>query len=188
MKPSNKRKRRQQRQTAEVVYLVNRKAEIVSCTVDDPYFNRAHDGAKGNTRQTMAIRNIRESPHAWYRARGWIDEHHAQAADKFRRLYERCAGSGLRAFDYGKEPVDGGFMTDGLTDARMDAAKELIEAQKKVGPAGYQLVEQVCGHLVWVKQLSRNTYESRQIMERLRDSLDTLSIFWGYRTRHKGRG
>ena len=168
-------------------FVVNSKAVCVMVDVDNPFYSSTHDGVKGNARYVRAIRNINESPHAWYANRGWITPPQAEAADRFRQLYERCAGSGLKAFDYTKEPVDGGLVSDGLTDARMRAAKELKGAYEKLGHSGYDLVEQVCGHLTWVKQMTRNSYEAKQMMDLFRDALTTLSIYWGYQSTAQGR-
>lgn len=182
MKHQNKRKRLARRKT-ETIFLVNRQAEVISVSVDDPYFNRAHDETASNTRQTQALLNVRESPARYYEARDKITKDMAAAADRFRRLYEMAGGGSVKAMDTTKEPVDGGFMSDGLTDAKLRAANELKLVYLKLGKPGYELVEQVCGHLIWVKHLSRTDYETRRNMERLRDSLDTLSLFWGFRTR-----
>lgn len=182
MKPQNKRKRRERR-TPETIFLVNRQAEVISISVDDPFFNRAYTETTSNTRQIQALLNVRESPARYYEARDKITKDMAAAADRFRRLYETAGGGSVKAMDTTKEPVDGGFMSDGLTDAKLRAANELKLAYLKLGKAGYELVEQVCGHLLWVKDVSRTDYEMRRNMERLRDCLDTLSLMWGFRTR-----
>lgn len=157
---------------------------FIMVDVDNPNYNPAHAGASGNPAKITAAYNPKESPAAWYRAKGIIDEPAYQAASLFRFLYERCGGSGVKALDYGKEPVDGGqIATDGLTDGRMDAAKRLLQAHDKLGHAGYLLVEAVCGQCFWVKDIHPDQYTQRRQMAALRDCLDELAVMWEFKNR-----
>lgn len=153
----------------------------VATMVDNPYFSGAHAEGASNPRKTMARLSMRESPVVWMHCHGRIDDAQLQAASRFRGLYERTGGSGVKAMDTTKEPVQGGIMTDGLTDAKMDAAKELVAVRRRLGPVGYELVEAVCGQCLWLRELfpARRT-QDRQA-DRLRDCLDALALFWGYR-------
>lgn len=158
---------------------------FVMIEVDNPHYSERHAGAAGNPRKVQAAYNPKESPAAWYRAKLIIQEHEYQAASRFRGLYERVGGSGVKAFDYGKEFVDGGNVTDGLTDAKAMAGKELAEAHDKLGSAGYLLVEAVCGQCFWMKDIYPDQYTQRKQMKTLRECLDELAVMWGYKTRER---
>lgn len=157
---------------------------FVMIEVDNPGYQPQHDGATANPRKIQAAYNPKESPAAWYRSKRIIQEHEYQAASRFRMLYERCGGSGVKALDYGKETVDGGIgPQDGLTDARAMAGRELADAHDKLGHAGYLLVEATCGQCFWMKDIYPDRYTQRKQMGVLRECLDELSIMWGFKSR-----
>ncbi|QKV17841.1 hypothetical protein [Oricola thermophila] len=187
-------KRRRQRRTEKstATHLmpaiqVNSKAQVLYVEVDNPRYERAHDGRKDNPRKTGAFLNIRESPIVWYRARRQVDDAQALAGDAFRRYYEMAGGAGVQAMDYTKEPVDGGFISDGLTDAKARAAMKLSEAHDILGVQGYRLVESVCAHGMYVKDMTRNHREASIMLNNLRMCLDALAESWGMQTRNRIR-
>ncbi len=156
--------------------------------VDNPDYNRDHDGASGNPKKIRAAFNPRESPVMWMLVRGWVTDPQAMAATRFRSLYERAGGAGAKAIDYARVTVDGGGITDPISDASMDAHNQLKDVQARLGPAGYELIEKVCGQLLFIKQVaaehrfsSSKRYESRLSCQ-LRECLDILAIDWGYQT------
>lgn len=152
--------------------------EIIAVTIDDPEFSYSHeDGKLGNRRKSPAIANVRESPVAWMFKHDQLEVHQLEAANKFRKYYERTGGT-IQAMDTTKEPVDGGKVTDGLTDRKLHSAKELALAEKKLGKQGYKLVEQVCGECLWLNQIEPTKHYQRLAGRRLRESLDTLAFFW----------
>ena len=159
---------------------------FIMIDIKNPNFNPAHAGASGNPEYVPAMMNPKESPAAWYHHYGHITKSQYFAAIKFRRLYERTGGAGVKALDYGKEPVDGGQIAhDGLTQGRMDAAKELEFAHDKLGKAGFDLVQATCGELQWLKDMFPTKYQQGKAMNILRECLDELATVWGYQSRVK---
>lgn len=125
--------------------------------------------------------SIRESPAAWMFSHGHLDTAQLRAANRFRQLYERAGGGGPRAMDTTKEPVDGGNITDGITDSKTDAAKELHRARQKLGnDDAYELVERVCAERLWIKDIEVTKYRRTRAANNLRSNLTVLAEFWGY--------
>lgn len=154
---------------------------IVEADIPNPNHNPAHAGKAGNPATIRVSVNAGESPIAWYyhhRSQTGFDELHLRAGDKFRRLYERVGGSGVQAMDYAKEPVDGGRVSDGMTEARHDAGKQLAEAHKEIGEKSYRIVEAVCGDRAWLKQLFPNRKDARGKMQELKAALEKLGKLW----------
>lgn len=147
--------------------------------VDNPFYY----GAGNQQKRIKVVYNPRESPIAWmyaHRKRTGVTEGHLLAANHFRKLYETAQGFGVGSMDYTKEPVDGGGFPDILTDRQARAAKKLAEANHKLGMAGYQLVEQVCGQCAFIHQLSQKRRTQDRMSRHLKESLESLAIFWGY--------
>lgn len=174
-------KRKKQHKTVRVNHFI----EFGEVTVENPMFSYDHPEGPGNVRNIPAITNVRESPLAFmycnkdrHGNRG-IDEAQLAAGSYFRELYETTAGATIQAIDTTKEPVDGGKISDGLTDKRFRAAKELEAARLKLGDTGYRLVEQVCGECKWLNQIEPTKHYQRLASDRLKDCLETLAIFWG---------
>lgn len=159
---------------------------FIMVDIENPNFNPVHVGKPGNPEFVSAIMNPRESPIAWYyhhRRQTRVEQHHVRAANEFRRLYERTGGAGVKALDYGKEPVDGGNVSDGITDMKIDAAKVLAEAFYNIGSEGYILIEKTCGELLWLKDQYATRYQQNLAMKQLIEALDVLAEFWGYQNR-----
>lgn len=148
-------------------------------TIDNPWFSYDHRENASNPRRIEALSNVRESPLAWMSKCGYIDETQLIVGSIFRMLYEKTGGNTIQAMDTTKEPVDGGKMTDGLTDERFKAAKELMHVRAKLGDQGYKLVEQVCGQCLWLNQIEPTKHYQRLAGKRLRECLDTLAYLWG---------
>ena len=161
---------------------------FIMVDIQNPNFNPAHEGSAGNPALIQAIMNPRESPIAWYycqRSRTKVEEYHVRAANEFRRLYERSGGSGMKAFDYTKDPVDGGNVSDGITEGRMDAAKKLKDAHQQVGYAGFSLLQATCGELLWIKDQYATRRLQDSAMDDLKKGLDVLAEYWGYKSRSR---
>ena len=150
--------------------------------IDDPGYQRQHDGAKGNTRHTSAIYNMRESPIAYMIAKGQVNQAQGEAGLHFRRIFEMAGGTGAAAMDYTKEPVDGGGFSDPLTERQWRAGKELSEAHAKLGTAGYELVRDICGNGYFIKDLHATKWQQTLNGKLFRQSLTVLAQFWGYET------
>jgi hypothetical protein len=157
---------------------------FVMVEIDNPNYNPSHAGASGNPAKAQAYMNPKESPAAWYHHYGYMTGPQYQAAVRFRMLHERSGGSGAQAIDYTKEPVDGGKgASDGLTQARMDAAQELSLAYHKIGSRDYETVMLVCGELCWLKQLEPTRYMQKKRRKQLCEALETLAIMWRFQSR-----
>lgn len=180
--------KRRRRQSPPADFVVNPHAECIVVDVDNPYFNRSHGDGSGNLRKIKATVNMRESPAAHWLHKGKIDASQYRAAVKFRRLWELGGGAGAGAFDYSREPVDGGVPPDPINIAQIDALRELRDVQTVLGPAGYTLVRDVCGACLPLGQLARTSHEQRVLSERCRHCLIVLADFWGMRTRRKRAG
>lgn len=152
--------------------------------VENPDYSREHHGAKANPKTVYAPINMRESPIVWYITHGNVDQAQGRAGTWLRRLHELAGGAGVQAMDYTREPVDGGNVTDGLTDIKATAAKRLKEAREELDREGcnWRLVEQVCAWGYFVKQISQTKRENAVMMQELRVSLEVLAIFWGYKS------
>ena len=155
---------------------------IVSMEVDNPDYQPEHHGAAANPKRIKAAFNMRESPVIWMRARGYVTEPQAMAATEFRRLYERSGGAGGKAIDFTREPVDGGTASDSITDARIDALKELSRVKDRLGIAGFDIVQKVCGECVFIKDLAPTKWYQLKLADQLKDCLDVLAVDWGYQT------
>ena len=161
---------------------------FIMVDIANPNYNPAHEGKSGNPALIQAIMNPRESPIAWYfkhSSQTKVEEYQVRAANEFRRLYERSGGSGVKAFDYTKDPVDGGNVSDGITEGRMDAAKKLKAAHSTLGYAGYSLIQATCGELLWLKDQYPTRYQQNRALDDLKLGLDVLAELWGYKTRSR---
>ncbi|MCP4407017.1 MAG: hypothetical protein GY807_04520 [Gammaproteobacteria bacterium] len=156
--------------------------QIKVMEIDNPNFQPEHAGNKGNPKRVRAAFNMKESPVMWMLARGYVTEPQAMAATEFRRLYEQMGGAGARAIDFTQEPVDGGGVTDPITDRLIDAAKALAEVQRRLGPVRYNLVEQVCGQCIFIKQLASSKWYQLKMSRELKNCLDILAVDWGFQT------
>jgi len=176
-------KRRAGRKKKQTVTLSN----VIWVEIDNPDFSRDHEeGKAGNLKTTRAMLNMRESPALWMLQHNYIDQAQYRASDRFRRLYEQTAGSGVKGMDTAKEPVDGGKFVDSLTDARMQAAKELVSARRYLGdytgiPFSFELVERVCGQCYWIKDLYDKEREQQSAGRHLKLCLDGLAELWDYK-------
>ncbi len=158
---------------------------FVMVEVDNPHFSTDHAESTGNPKRIRALQNARESPITWmyvHHKQTGVTEAQVRAAGKFRSLYETAGGAGVGSFDYTREPVDGGGVTDPLNDRMVDAAKELAGVATRLGPAGYDLVEKVCGQCIFISQLDPRRRTQNKLSENMKDCLDSLAIFWGFQT------
>jgi hypothetical protein len=149
--------------------------------LDNPLYSFDHaDGEAGNRRKVPVPVSMRESPAIWMHGHGKINDSQLRAAGQFRRWYEAAGGAGVKAMDTTKEPVDGGRVSDGLTDRKLHAAKELAGARTRLSPRAYWLVESVCGQCIWIKDLDGRRRTQDAYSMALKEALDSLAIFWGY--------
>lgn len=163
--------------------------ELVECNVADPDFNPATSAKKQADTVTVQV-NIRESSITQMRARDQIDEAQKVAADRFRAVFERAGLAGVKAMDTTRERVDGGRMQGNLSDTRLDAARELSVLARELGKIGYPVCVLICGERLAIREMARRML-GRPAKKReldyygrlLRDHLDILCVFWGYKKR-----
>jgi hypothetical protein len=95
----------------------------------------------GSGERYAAVINIRESAIGHMAARGRIDATQLQAAERFRRLWERAAIGPSRSLD--PERFGTGGHEDPISEALLIAHQELAAAMRGVGKIGCRLLVQV---------------------------------------------
>jgi len=153
--------------------------ELVGADVDNPHYSRAHSENLTNPRKIRVMKNARESAVEMLYARGKLDEAQKETADRFRRLWERCGGSGSAAMDYTREVVDGGPPRDPISERQVEAGRELARCRTLLGARLYSLVCRVCGEGWALSQISTMKRDRLTVADNLRDSLDDLGEMWG---------
>ncbi len=152
--------------------------------VENPNWSRAHDGDKANPRYISVPFNHRESAISALAAKGVLDAAQVAAAVRFRGLWEALGGSGAKAMDYSKEPVDGGGTSEPISDKQLRAGADLkraSDALKKVhGLYAYRLVSHIAGEGRSIHELTETRRQRDTMTDNLRAYLDVLSDLWGY--------
>lgn len=169
------RRRRKKASSADFVAASNGQVELVSNDADNPFSY----GSGNPMQQIKVLKNRRSSPCTEYRNRQLITHYQEQAANTFEATYARSKAT-VQAMDTAKEPVDGGSISGAMADGAIDAIKDLIGLHQAMGAPAYLLLEQVCGHGVYVNDMARHTRERSQMMAQLREALDCAAVYWGY--------
>lgn len=104
--------------------------------VEDPY-------EPGVTRVVM--KNVRSTPIDQMYHQKRIDHAQHACAMRFQQLCEKAEIGPLQGIDYGKQRVDGGKVSEILTQVVVNARKELMEVPRVVGPVGYTILCAVVG-------------------------------------------
>lgn len=128
----------------------------------------------GNPKRIKAAVNIRESPAAHWFHKDLIGLDQYRAATIFRMLWERTGATGAPAFDWTKPFVDGGRIAEPYSISRMDARKKLRDLERKLGQDDYDLIRNVCGACIPLKQLFRSSWEQRTKSRQCRKLLNVL--------------
>lgn len=170
---------------------MTKSAAIETRIVGNPYFDPAHPDSRANPSEIRVDVNTRESSIATMHARRQIDDKQKVAADRFRALYEAAGYVGAQALDYSLEVVDGGRApTDGLSQRKVDAVRELTAISGELGQIGYAVIIHVCGQGCTIAQVAAIMLEKqpgkadREYYGKLfRDHIDLLCKFWGYSKR-----
>lgn len=165
----------------EFMGLGNQHTDIKLIEIKNPNYSKAHAGAPGNPETTTAAMNLRESPIAMMAAKGHIEPHQLEAANRFRRLWESLGGSGAGSFDYSREPVDGGGAREPITDRQIDAGNMLKQCREHLGRRHYEIVSRVAGEGRTIAELGGSKRERHTLADYLRDALDDLATLWGLR-------
>ena len=154
---------------------------FVIVDMDNPDYQPGNDGASANPRKAPVFINPAESPIGWMLVHGNISYSQARAGDEFRKHYEIVQGGALRSADYAREPVDGGKTYNPYTQSRKEASENLARAHQILGQNGFNLVEQVCGMRMHLKDIAaqsgrrKNWRYIKRLGKELRDKLDILA-------------
>lgn len=159
------------------------KERLETVYVDNPLYSKAHEGASGNPVKIKAQINIKESAIVTLASRKHIDESQLAAATRFRSLWEALGGAGAGAFDYSREPVDGGGSREPLTERQIIAAHELKRAQTLLGNRAYDIMSKIAGQGHSIQELATTHRERTTLTDYLKDGLDELAREWGYANR-----
>lgn len=158
--------------------------DIAMVRKENPLWSKDHDGAKSNVRFINVPVNTRESAITALAARGAIDKAQESAAERFRRAWEALGGSGAKAMDYTREPVDGGVSVEPITVRQLSAGQDLKQAQKALkeahGDYAYRLVGYVCGEGRSIHELTETRRQRDTMTDLLRMYLDVLAGLWNY--------
>lgn len=159
------------------------KEKMQEVYVDNPFYSKAHDGEGTNPVKIKAQLNIRESAIVTLASRKHINESQLAAATRFRALWESIGGAGAGAFDYSREPVDGGGAREPLTERQIIAAHELKRAQLVLGNRAYDIMSKIAGQGHSIQELASTHRERTTLTDYLKDGLDELAREWGYANR-----
>lgn len=159
------------------------KEKMETVYVDNPFYSKAHDGDSSNPVKIKAQINIKESAIVTLKSRKHIDESQFAAATRFRSLWEALGGAGAPAFDYSREPVDGGGSREPLTERQINAALELKRAQMVLGNRAYDIMSKIAGQGYAIQELASSHRERTTLTDYLKDGLDELAREWGYANR-----
>lgn len=159
------------------------KQQIGVADVANPFFNAAHPASSGNPRRIKAAYNLLESPIVYMIAKGQVTQAQGEAGLHFRRIFEAAGGVGAKALDYSREPVDGGAPIDPVNARQWRAAQKLREAHALLGGPAYDIVREVCGQGVFIRQLHATKHAQTMAGKRLQTALSVLAYHWGYETK-----
>lgn len=172
--------------TVDLLGLGTMKAEVEGKMVDNPLHNVAHDGETWNPKKIRVAVNVKESALVVLEQRGSIDDAQVKAGERFRSIWEALGGSGTGAFDYSREPVDGGGAREALSERQIAAGQDLAEARRVLG-IGYDVMVKVAGEGLGISELTDNQSKRRAYAEYLKDGLTALARHWGYENRGNSR-
>jgi hypothetical protein len=148
------------------------RAVIAPADVDDPF----EKGAK-----LRVVRNLREHPIAFLEAKGVLSTSQVIAADTFRKKWE-ATQRGNQAIDYSKTRVDGGKLSDPLSERVQEAVSWLNLAARYpgIGVVGFAILVSVCGEGRGIAETAKRHNKTGPrgegyISSRLCEALDALN-------------
>lgn len=155
---------------------------VAEIDVDNPLYQREHDGASANPRKIRAAYNPRESyaGYLWFRKR--ITDTEFRAASWVRQNYELMGGAGAGSIDYAYERVDGGQIAQDITAQQIEAGRTLKRISKLLGPAGYDLVIKLAGEGKWPRDLTGKDEKQRYLSHRFRECLEHIAVERGWQS------
>lgn len=111
---------------------------VVIEEVVDPY--------ETNKKAKAAV-NVREHALAYLHHIDRLTDEQYLAGNEFRRNYEAAVLGGFKAIDYSRVRVDGGELSDPLTERAQAAHRWLTDVARLpgIGPIGYSLLSRIAG-------------------------------------------
>lgn len=136
------------RRKATITLATSAHIELAEDIVDDPY----EPGAK-----LRVIRNVREHPISRLAHAGQISESQKICAEMFRARYERSMLGGTTSIDYAKDRVDGGQLSEPLSEAVQEATQWLNDCARYsgCGQIGWSVLTHVCGEGRGIREVAR---------------------------------
>lgn len=146
-------------------------ASTASAVVDDPL--------EQGKRLEVTV-SLRDDILRHLRVRGEIDEAQFKAGRRYERHVELSQIGSVKAMDTTKEAVDGGGVGDVITDAQIDAVRELSEAGRVLGRRGEVLVRRVLVSRERFREIAGASERDVAFVRRMFfECLDELAEFWG---------
>jgi hypothetical protein len=137
--------------------------------------------------KVQVVRNLRDDPLAAMRAADQVNDVQARAGEHWQFAYLRCEIGGVKAIDPAKEAVDGGRLSDPLSEVQQRAIKDITRARQDLGLWGDGLIRDVLGRGMTIAKAADarglgNEYGRKYLGKRFRECLDTLAVTFGYAT------
>jgi hypothetical protein len=177
-----KARSKKEKLNVDLVGLGSLQAKVEGKLVDNPLHMKAHAGERWNPKKVTVAINVKESALVVLEQRGIIDDAQVKAGERFRGIYESLGGAGTGAFDYSREPVDGGGPTESITERQLQAGEDMAEVRKVLG-IGFDVMMKVAGEGMGTSELTDNMSKRRAYTEYLKDGLTALAKHWGYENR-----
>ena len=160
----------------------NRKAEIASIEIDNPFFSADHAESIANPKKICVLVNTRESAIVSLSVRGFLSPHQEAAASRFRRSFEIMQGMhGKKGFH---EHVDMRHASS-ISEDVLNAGQDLKDCRKLLGMRCYALVVEVCGNGKALSDMFHVKRERLTAADNLRASLDDMACMFGYMHRKR---
>lgn len=139
--------------------------------------------------------NVRECAIDHLASRGRLNASQEVAGQRFRKLWEMAAVGRNQAMDTSKEPVDGGSLSDPISDELVKASIELKRILSVTGAVGSKLLIAIVGEgkriedvaLQWAEAggIVRGRYAHGYVTGRMIEALDDLVRHWGLESKAK---
>lgn len=125
------------------------------------------------------IYNCAESPIDWLLARHIIEGYQHAAGERFRRDWEISGISPARAIEL-REKVDGGGMSLGISNGKLDAMNRVNRALGALNHISRVFVVEVCGEGKRLETVRvERVFSKHYVGPRFREALDDLARHYG---------
>lgn len=150
--------------------------------VEDPYSSIGE--------KITVTRSVRDDPLADMFSRHVIDKAMYEGGRRLQRLYEIMVIGPISAVDTSKEPVDGGKMSEPITEKQRQAARDIAAVDKMLGQFGSTLMRNLLAEGMTVGQICarHNCVTARQsnfMSQRVRECLDDVCFHFGLVTHRR---